>query len=48
MKFVQFKDSTEKELISVFSSEQSDEDYPNLGVIEDDDDRLIDFMKKIE
>jgi hypothetical protein len=48
MKFVQFKDSTETEIIAMFSSEQSDENYSNLGYIDDDDDRVIDFMKKIE
>lgn len=48
MKFVQFKDSNETEIIAMFSSEQSDENYSNLGYIDDDDDRVINFMKKIE
>lgn len=47
MKFVQFKDSEEKELIAVFSSEQLSESYTNLGEVDETDERYIDFVKKL-
>lgn len=44
MQYVQFKYSDKKEIISVFTSPQEDESYPNLGEVEDDDFLYLDFI----
>lgn len=46
-KYVQFRDSSEKEIISVFGGKQDDDVHDNLGVVEDDDPRLINFYKRL-
>ncbi len=44
--FVQFSDSKGSVIVATFSSEQSSENYQNLGEVDDDDPRLIDFLTK--
>lgn len=43
--FVQYENDTEEKIISVFSSEQSSEFWDNLGIVEDDDPRLLEFYE---
>lgn len=42
--YVQFSDATETKIISVFTNPQDPEQYPNQGIIEDSDQRYIDFF----
>lgn len=44
MKYVQFSDETQTKIISVFSSPQDPEYWPNMGEVEDDDQRYLDFI----
>ena len=44
MKFVQFSDNTKSKIISVFGCEQDQEEYPNQELIDDNDQRYIDFV----
>lgn len=46
-KFVQFSDENATSIISVFLSPQDEATYPYQGVVEDDDERYITFMKKV-
>lgn len=46
MKFVQFKDNTETEVIAAFASEQDHDHFPNQATIDDDDERYIEFINK--
>lgn len=46
MAFVQFKDKTEKSVIAVFGCSQPDTaTWPNQGEVDDDDPRLMEFLK---
>ena len=47
MQNVQFSDSTETVIVSVFGGPQDPEYWDNLGVVEDDDSRYIDFKERI-
>jgi hypothetical protein len=44
MKYVQFTDSTETTIVSVFGSPQDQTVFPNQGTVEDDDPRYLAFM----
>lgn len=44
MQYVQFKNSDKKEIICVFTSPQEEGSYQNLGEVEDDDPRFLDFI----
>uniref|UniRef100_A0AAU6W334 Uncharacterized protein n=3 Tax=unclassified bacterial viruses TaxID=12333 RepID=A0AAU6W334_9VIRU len=44
---VMFSDEKKKEIIAVFGAPQSEKDYANLGAVEDDDSRYLDFLKKV-
>lgn len=46
-KHVQFEDSSENKIITVFGGEQDDNVHDNLGIVEDDDPRLINFHKRL-
>lgn len=46
-KYVQFSDSTNAVIITVFGSPQDPEYWDNLGEVEDDDPRYIEFMSKM-
>lgn len=41
--YVQFSGSDQTKIIASFSSQQSDVDYPNQGVVEADDARWAEF-----
>jgi hypothetical protein len=45
IKFVQFSDSDETSLVSVFSCRQDEGAYPNQGEVEATDERYISFMQ---
>ncbi|MDY7559979.1 tail fiber assembly protein [Pseudomonas sp. CCC3.2] len=42
--YVQFTDATETKLTSIFGGPQDPDAYPNQGVIEDTDQRYLDFF----
>lgn len=41
--YVQFKDSTKTEVISVFSCKQDSKVFPYQGVVQENDERLLAF-----
>ncbi len=45
--YVQFRDSQETEIISVFGGEQSSDIYSNLGTVQSDDSRYEAFYNNI-
>mgnify|MGYP003540816627 CR=1 FL=1 len=45
MIYVQFKDSSKLEVVGVFNSPQSDVDYPNQSIVDDDDTRYVEYRK---
>lgn len=44
MKYVQFSDESQTKIISVFAGPQDPEYWPNMGEVEDDDQRYLDFI----
>ncbi len=46
MQHVQFSDSSESVIITVFCSPQDPEYWENLGEVDDDDPRYIDFKER--
>lgn len=48
MIYIQFKDESQKEVIAVFSSPQSEEYYPNQGEIADNDERYLSFTARYD
>ncbi len=44
--YVQFSDSTETEIVSVFCGPQDPDIHSNLGEVEGDDPRYLDFKVK--
>jgi hypothetical protein len=46
--YVQFSDSTETEIVSVFCGPQDPEHHSNLGEVEEGDQRYLDFKVKVE
>lgn len=47
MVYVQFKDETESEICSVFGCRQDPDHHENLGEVERDDDRLIQYWASL-
>ncbi|WP_338806904.1 hypothetical protein V8U11_06800 [Pseudomonas chlororaphis] len=48
MKCVQFSDETKAEVIAVFGCVQDEEEYPNQGLLEEDDPLLVEFVSKFQ
>lgn len=46
--YVDFKDDKETEIGSVFSGPQSPEYFHHLGEVEEDDERYLTFLSKIQ
>lgn len=44
MKYVQFTDNTETAIVAIGGSPQDPELYPNQGELEDDDQRVLDYL----
>lgn len=44
MQYVQFSDSSEVAVVSVFGNPQDPGEYPNQGEVQDDDPRYLEFM----
>lgn len=44
MKYVQFSDSSESTIVSVFGNAQDVDEHPNQGEVEDDDPRYLAFI----
>jgi len=42
---VQFRDSSQKEIVTYFGCKQDDSTYPNQGMIESGDDRYVSFYE---
>jgi hypothetical protein len=45
--FVQFEDSTEQRIISIFGCPQDSEFYPHQGELDEDDPRLIAYLEAV-
>lgn len=46
--FVQFSNADETEIVSVFCGPQDPDVHENLGEVEDDDPRYLDFKQRVQ